>query len=96
MKNETLIAVSELAMRLGVETSLIFTLEERGLIKTMHIEQEVYIEFIELPRLEKILRLHDDLDINLEGIETITHLLERIGNLQDEIASLENKLRLYE
>ena len=46
--------------------------------------------------MEKISRLHDELEINVEGIEAITHLLERIENLQNEIASLENRLRLYE
>jgi hypothetical protein len=79
-----------------VDTAFFLTLEERGLINIIRIEQEIYIDIIELPRLEKISRLHDELEINVEGIEAITHLLERIENLQSEIASLENRLRLYE
>jgi len=36
------------------------------------------------------------MDINLEGIETVTHLLQRINLLQNEIIVLKNRLRLYE
>jgi chaperone modulatory protein CbpM len=36
------------------------------------------------------------LDINIEGIETITHMLNRINGMQDEIIGLRNRLRLYE
>jgi hypothetical protein len=41
-------------------------------------------------------RLHYDLDINLEGIEAITYLLNRVKNMQAEIIALKNRLRLYE
>jgi hypothetical protein len=37
-------------------------------------------------------RLHYDLDINIEGIETINHLLEKIEEMQREIAHLKNKI----
>jgi hypothetical protein len=43
-------------------------------------------------KLEKFVRLHYDLDINLEGIETINYLLERIEEMQKEIVNLRNKL----
>jgi hypothetical protein len=36
------------------------------------------------------------LDINLEGIETVNYLLQRINVLQDEITLLKNKLGIYE
>jgi chaperone modulatory protein CbpM len=96
MKEENLILLSEFAISLGVDTAFFLTLEERGLINIIRIEQEIYIDIFELPRLEKIIRLHGELEINVEGIEAITHLLERIENLQNEIVSLENRLRLYE
>jgi hypothetical protein len=49
-----------------------------------------------LGRLERIVRLHFELDINLEGIETITHLLERMEAMQENIARLKNRLKAYE
>jgi len=36
------------------------------------------------------------MDINIEGIETISHLLERVNELQQEIVALKNKVGLYE
>lgn len=46
--------------------------------------------------LEKIARLHYYLDINIEGIDTVINLLNRINDMQDEISLLWNRLKLYE
>ncbi len=96
MNGPSLILLSEYSTKLGIDTAFLLTLEEQGLIKTVTVEQHIYIDIIELQRLEKFMRLHEELDINVAGIEAITNLLERIENLQHEITSLENKLRLYE
>jgi len=40
--------------------------------------------------------LHYDLDINMEGMESINHMLEQIDSLQQEIVRLRNRLRIYE
>jgi hypothetical protein len=42
------------------------------------------------------MRLHYDLDINLEGIEAITSLLNRVKSMQEEIRELRNRLEGYE
>jgi hypothetical protein len=36
------------------------------------------------------------MDINLEGIETITYLLQRMNEMQQQILLLNNKLGMYE
>jgi hypothetical protein len=36
------------------------------------------------------------MDINLEGIETISYLLGKMSDLQQEILRLNNRLRIYE
>ena len=43
-----------------------------------------------------MVRLHYDLEINMEGIDAITHLLKKLQTMQDEISVLKNKLRVYE
>jgi hypothetical protein len=43
-----------------------------------------------------MMRLHFELDINIEGIDAISNLLQQIDNLQKELISTKNKLRLYE
>ncbi|MDX1760458.1 MAG: chaperone modulator CbpM, partial [Arenibacter algicola] len=58
-------------------------------------EDTHYLPIQQLPKAEKILRLHSDLDINLEGIAVITRLLKRMEKMQNEITQLKNKLDLY-
>jgi hypothetical protein len=66
------------------------------MIEITTIEETNYIHESQLQELERIVRLHFELDINLEGIETINHLLQQINYMQDEITALRNRLRLYE
>jgi len=96
MTDDTLILLSECCLQLGIDHSFVLILEERGLIKTIQQQSTIYINVIELPRLEKIVRLHEELEINLPGIEVVLDLTERIENLQIAMTELENKLRMYE
>ncbi len=43
-----------------------------------------------------MMRLNFELDINMEGIDAISNLLQQIDNLQKELISTKNKLTLYE
>ena len=79
-----------------VEISFIHSLEENGLIETVAINQVLYITTNDLPKLEQITRLHQDLNINTEGIDAITHLLRHIENMKQEIDHLRNRLSFYE
>lgn len=59
-------------------------------------EEDGQVPHDELGRLESLVRLHYDLHINLEGLDAINHLLQRMENLQREVAGLRSRLRLYE
>ena len=93
---QTLIPLSECTIHLGIDTAFVLTLEEHGLIETVVVEQVVFLEIVQLTRLEKFARLYTELEINIEGIEAISHLLERVEALQNELSVLQNRLRLYE
>ena len=79
-----------------VEISFIHTLEENGLIETIAVNQVLYVTSNDLPKLEQITRLHQDLNINAEGIGAVTHLLRHIENMKQEIDHLRNRLSFYE
>ncbi|HYK56018.1 MAG TPA: chaperone modulator CbpM [Flavisolibacter sp.] len=96
MAGENLILASEFCSRLNIEISFIQSLQEYGLIEVMTIEGSGFIEEEQLEDIEKMVRLHYDLQINLEGIDAIHHLLEQMKDLQHQMASLKNRLRLYE
>ena len=93
---ENLISAREFCEKYNVEISFIHSLKDTGLIEITTIDETGYIMSSQLQELEKIIHLHYDLDINIEGIETINHLLERIKDLRDEITMLRNRLRIYE
>jgi hypothetical protein len=96
MQTKNLIAVNEFCINHKIEIAFISSLQETGLIEIAFIKDSAFINAEQLPQVEKYIHFYYDLDINLEGIETITHLLHRINAMNDEIATLRNKLRLYE
>lgn len=96
MRLEKLISVTDFCAGHNISRTLIIELREYGLVKIVEEQQMLYIPIEELPKTEKILRLHSDLDINLEGVEVITQLLDRMEDMQNEMRRLRNRLRLYE
>jgi chaperone modulatory protein CbpM len=91
MEQEELIPAKEFCLYHNVEYSFISSLENSGLIHVTSHERSSFIHIDEIHKLEKFVRLHYDLDINLEGIETIHYLLEKIESMQQEILKLKNK-----
>ncbi|HLG41267.1 MAG TPA: chaperone modulator CbpM [Chitinophagaceae bacterium] len=96
MQKEELISVHEFCSSHSLELSFVYSLQQYGLIEITTIEEVNYIPASELPQAERIARLHSELGINLEGIDAIRHLLQRVEDMQDEIRTLRNKLRIYE
>lgn len=93
---QDMIVAAEFCTHHNVEYSFISTLNEYGLIEVTTVEETRFIPCDELPKLERLVRLHDELDINLEGLQAISYLLQKIENMQQEIMHLKNRLRLYE
>ena len=96
MANEELIAIHEFCASRNVEISFVQSLCESGLLETITIERTEFISDDQLPELDKLVRLHYDMDINLEGIETIYHLLQQMKAMQRELTGLKGRLSLYE
>jgi chaperone modulatory protein CbpM len=79
-----------------VEATFVRSLHDRGLILVVIHREQQCIASEHLPRLERLARMHYDLDINLEGIEAISHLLERMEHMQNDVRTLRERLNLYE
>ena len=67
MQTENLITITEFCAGQQIDISFIGALHQYGFIELTTIEQTNFLIVDELPRVEKIIRLHNDLDINLEG-----------------------------
>lgn len=96
MQTEYLIAINEYCANHNIEISFISSLQQSELIEITMVENAGFIDNEQLRQLEKYIRFYYELDINLEGIETIQHLLQRVNDLQKEISALRNRIRLYE
>ena len=96
MESEQMIVLEEFCTSHQVEVSFVRTLEEHGLIETIIVNETLCIQENELSKLEQIVRLHQELNINSEGVDAIINLLKRIENMQNEITVLRNKLNFYE
>ena len=96
IQTKKLVTVDEFCLLSNVETSFVNLLEQSGLIELLVIQETRYVEADQLRQLEKMARFHYEWDINLEGLETIMHLLQQINTLHDETMTLKNRLRFYE
>ena len=96
MANAHLITTVDFSRYHDVEYTFINSLHEAGLIQITVVNETPYIPDTELQKLERMIHLHHDLEINIAGIEAITHLLERMEQMQENVRGLKNRLRLYE
>jgi len=87
-----MIATTEICTYHEVEYTFISSLSEAGLIELRVVNEVTYIPEEELQKLEKMIRMHNELEINIPGIEAITHLLERVEQLQEELRVLRNRV----
>ena len=94
MNMKNLIPIPELCAHYEVEISFFSNLNEIGLIEIKTIESSQYIDSVY--EIEKIVRMHQELDVNIEGIDVVFNLLQKIDTLQKELTALKNRLNLYE
>ena len=96
METENLILIDTVCSHHNIEVSFVSSLQEYGLIEVVEVADHQYLSNEQLKDFEKIMRLHYELNINLEGIDAIAHLLQRIDDLQQELVAAKNKLTLLD
>jgi len=96
METKNLISIQQFCKHYNVPITFVNALNEYDLVEITVSKCESYLKIKQLQDVERMMRLHYDLNINLEGIDAIYNLLKQVESLQDEIVSLKNKLRLYE
>ena len=96
MEHTELIIVEVFCTEYQVDLSLIHELNEFGLIELVQNNGLKYIQVEKLPEVERVIRFHNELNINKEGIEVILDLLDRLDAINKQTKYLQDKLRLYE
>jgi hypothetical protein len=95
MELKNLISVQQFCIHYQVPVSFINQLQEFELIEIITIEETLCFPKSQIKEVEKIIRLHYELQINLEGIDAIYNLLKQVELLQEENIVLKNKLNFY-
>ncbi len=90
------IAIEEFCSHHGVEVMLVREFADFGLIQLHQAEDGEFVPDEEISRLERMLRLSQELDVNLAGIEIIMHMREELKQLRREAATLRYRLQQLE
>jgi hypothetical protein len=95
MKPNNLVLIDQVITHYHVDASFIHSLNELGHVALIVERDESYILEEQLKSLESMILFHTELQINIEGIDAIAHLLKKIEDLQGELLVAKNKLGLY-
>ena len=96
MLTDSPILVRDFCVYHRIDITFVDALERHGLIDFIIIEQASYVPPNQLTRLEKFVRLHQDLAITPDDLDVVANLLDQIENLQTQVAHLQTQLRFYE
>lgn len=96
MMEEHFISTKTICLHYDIENSFVDSLQNMGLIQIEIIEQGQFIHQNQVGHLEKMIRLHQELNLNLEAIDVVFNLLEKERALRNELNTLKNRLRIYE
>jgi chaperone modulatory protein CbpM len=91
-----LIAITQYCIQYNIEPSFINALEESGIIILTNVGEEKFISASQLSEIDKYIHFHYDLQINIEGIDAIRHLLQKVNEMQKEIQQLKKQLHLHQ
>lgn len=94
MQNDWII-IADYCDKCHIDPAFIDILEEWDLIDTQVEDGRRCLSFAQLPDVERYSRMYYDLDINMEGIDAIRHLLRRMDEMQQEIDRLRGRLRFF-
>ncbi len=96
MDTSHLISIQNFCTHYKVPVAFVNTLHEYDLVEITITDNENYLQTNQLNDVEKMMRLHYDLNINIEGIDAIYNLLKQVEHLQSQIRALKNKLSAFE
>ncbi|MEO6690850.1 MAG: chaperone modulator CbpM [Saprospiraceae bacterium] len=96
MAKKNYIFIETLCLHYQVDEPFFEALQHAGLVEILDQEGAKYVQQEKLSELEKMIRLHQELNLNIEGIDVVMNLLDRIKLLQKEMNTLKNKLHFGE
>jgi len=90
------ISVQQFCVHYNVPQSFIDSLSNFELIELIDLDTHKHIALKDIAHVEKLMRMHYELQVNFEGLDVINNMLAKINSLQNELEVLKNKLDFYE
>lgn len=89
-----LIIIDTYCQRTSIQQRFIHDLNGLGLITLVREDEVPCIQDTDIPKIEQLHRIHTDLNVNMEGLDIIYNMLNRMQNMQEEIRQLRQELEI--
>lgn len=96
MNIENFIPLHTICTHYQAEISFINELNDIGLIEIHTVEEIHYLHQNQIRDIEKMIRMHHELNVNTEGIDVAFNLLQRINELHEELNQMRKRLKIVE
>lgn len=96
MAAEKYIWIRDFCQGHSLEEAFLYELQEFDLIRIVEVESQPALHRRELRRLERLVRLHHDLQISPQGLQAVQHLLDRLETMEQELWQLRRRLGRWE
>lgn len=93
MEQNNLVHIAHFCANCDIEYAFIQSLNNVGLIDIVILDNHKYFSTDRLKDVERAIRIHHELDVNLEGIDVIFNLTKQIDTLQNELTMANNRLK---
>ena len=80
----------------GVQVTLVREFADFGLVQLQEEEQKAVLPEAEIEKLERLLRLYNELGINKEGLEIILNMRDQLVSLHSELETIKYRLKQLE
>ena len=92
MRTENFILVNHYCEQTRIPVDFIYSLQDYGFIEVREIEDKIYVEPHAIVEIERVSRLQND----LEGIDALFHMLQKVEQLESQLRYLKERLKIYE
>ncbi len=90
------ISVHQFCDHYDVTQSFVDSLCSFELIEIIEIKSTKHIQIEDINRIERLMRMHYELNVNFEGLDIINNLIDQISTLQVDVAFLKNRIEFFE
>lgn len=87
-----LIIIKKIYQNSRIDPEFLSLLNEEGLIEMIDIGGEKYIQESKLTDLEKFASWYYDLSVNVEGIDVINNMLQKMHQMEKELYTLRKRI----